>query len=125
MQNRRKFIRNSAGLVAGSIAIPSFAKSFFVPSYPPPGIQLFTFFNVIDADVEGTFKRIAKIGYVEIESSFSKKQGYCGYTAKDFATLLKSLGLVWKSHHVLGAPYMPPPGAKPPMGADGKPISIG
>ncbi|HZZ76377.1 MAG TPA: sugar phosphate isomerase/epimerase [Puia sp.] len=125
MQNRRRFIRDSTGLLAGSLAIPSFAKSFFIPSYPPPGIQLFTFFNVIDADVEGTFKRIAKIGYVEIESSFSKKEGYCGYTAKEFAALLRSLGLVWKSHHVLGAPYVPPPGAKPPMGADGKPISIG
>jgi hypothetical protein len=93
MQNRRHFIRNSAGAAAGSLVIPSFAKSFFVPSYPPPGIQLFTFFDVIDADVEGTLKRIAKIGYVEIESAFSKKGGYYGYTVKEFAALLKSWDL--------------------------------
>ncbi|MEJ0081674.1 MAG: hypothetical protein WDM78_12180 [Puia sp.] len=92
MQNRRKFIRNSAGLVAGGFAIPSFAKSFFIPSYPPPGIQLFTFFDVIDADVEGTLKRIAKIGYVEIESAFSKKGGYYGYSIKEFAALVKNVG---------------------------------
>ncbi len=121
---RRKFIRNSAGLIAGGLVAPSFASSFLVPTYPPPGIQLFTFFDVIDADVEGTLKRIAGIGYIEIESAFSKKGGYYGYTSKQFASLLKKLGLNWKSHHVLGAPYVPPPGAKMPLGADGKPIKI-
>jgi sugar phosphate isomerase/epimerase len=125
MQTRRKFIRNSAGLMAGSFAIPSFARSFLKPGYPPPGIQLFTFFNVIDADVEGTLKRIAETGYVEIESAFSKKEGYYGYTPKQFSALLKGLGLVWRSHHVLGAPFKLPPGAKMPLGADGKPISLG
>jgi len=125
MQNRRNFIRNGAGLVAGSLAIPSFARSLFKSSYPPPGIQLYTFFNVIDADVDGTLKRIAEIGYVEIESAFSKKGGYYGYTVKQFSALLKSLGLNWKSHHVLGAPFKLPPGTKMPLGADGKPISIG
>jgi len=79
----------------------------------------------MDADVEGTLKRIAKIGYVEIESAFSKKGGFYGYSVKEFAALVKNLGLVWKSHHVLGAPFKMPPGTKMPLGADGKPISIG
>jgi len=30
----------------------------------------------------------------------------------------------WKAHHVLGAPFKLPPGAKMPAGADGKPITI-
>ena len=98
MQNRRKFIRNSAGLAAGSLAIPSFAKSFFVPSYPPPGIQLFTFFDVMDADVEGTLKRIAKIGYVEIESAFSKKGGYYGYSCKRICRNGKKLWDLYGNH---------------------------
>jgi sugar phosphate isomerase/epimerase len=125
LQNRRQFIRNSAGLLVGSMVIPSFVPSFLQPSYPPPGIQLFTFFDVIDTDVDGTLKRIAEIGYVEIESAFSKKGGYYGYTAKQFAGLLKSLNLFWRSHHVLGAPFKLPPGMKMPVGVDGKPISIG
>lgn len=125
MQNRRHFIRNSAGLVAGAMVIPSFTELFYKASYPSPGIQLYTFFDVIDSDVDGTLKRVADIGYVEIESAFSKKGGYYGYTAKQFSALLKSLGLVWKSHHVLGAPFKMPPGMKMPLGADGKPISIG
>ena len=122
---RRKFILNSAGLVAGSIAIPSFARSFFnPPAYPPPGLQLFTFFNVIEKDVPGTLKRIAEIGYVEIESAFSKLGGYYGYKPKEFAALLKGLGLVWKSHHVLGAPFKMPPGMKMPLDTDGKPFVV-
>jgi sugar phosphate isomerase/epimerase len=124
MQNRRKFIRNSSGMLVAGLAMSSFPLSFFRPVYPPPGIQLFTFFNVIDVDVDGTLKRIAEIGYIEIESAFSKKGGYYGYTPKQFAALLKSLGLIWKSHHVLGAPFKLPPGAKMPLGADGKPISL-
>lgn len=124
MQNRRVFIRNGTGLFAGGLLISSMPWSFLAHNYPPPGIQLFTFFDVMDKDVEGTLKRIAQIGYVEIESAFSKQGGYYGKTPKEFAALLKSLGLKWKSHHVLGAPFKMPPGAKMPLGADGKPITI-
>ncbi|MDP9041044.1 MAG: sugar phosphate isomerase/epimerase [Bacteroidota bacterium] len=124
MQNRRKLIRNSTGLIAGSFMMPAFASSFFKSSYPPPGIQLFTFFDMIDKDVEGTLKRIAQTGYVEIESAFSKKGGYYGNTPKQFSALLTGMGLTWKSHHVLGAPFKLPPGAKMPMGSDGKPMTI-
>jgi sugar phosphate isomerase/epimerase len=121
---RRKFIRNTAGLIVTGFLAPAIPGSFFKSNYPPPGIQLFTFFNVIDNDVEGTLKRVAQIGYVEIESAFSKKGGYYGLKSKEFADLLKSLGLNWKSHHVLGAPFKLPPGGKMPLAADGKPISL-
>jgi sugar phosphate isomerase/epimerase len=131
VQTRKEFLRNSAGLL-GTLAIPSFLNSStlpyshtgHMPKYPPPGIQLFTFFNVIDSDVDGTLKRIAEIGYVNIESAFSKKGGYYGLKPKEFASLLKGLGLKWKSHHVLGAPFKLPPGAKMPLDADGKPLVI-
>ncbi len=88
------------------------------------GVQLFTFFNEIDADVVGTLKKIAAVGYTEIESAFSKKGGYYGMKPKEFASMLKDMGLSWKSHHVLGAPFKMPPGAKLPMGTDGKPMVI-
>lgn len=53
-----------------------------------------------------------------------KKGGYYGMKPKEFAAYLNSIGLSWKSHHVLGAPFKMPPGAKMPLGADGKPITI-
>ena len=125
MYNRRKFLQNSGALVLGGVALSGTAKAFFdKKAMHPIGLQLFTFFNEIDNDVEGTLKKIADVGYKEIESAFSKKGGYYGMKPKEFAAYLTSIGLAWKSHHVLGAPFKLPAGAKMPLGADGKPITI-
>lgn len=125
MYNRRKFLQNSGTLVFGGMALTGTAKAFFgEKAKHPVGLQLFTFFNEIDNDVEGTLKKIAAVGYKEIESAFSKKGGYYGMKPKEFASYLTSIGLSWKSHHVLGAPFKMPPGAKMPTDADGKPIVI-
>ena len=125
MYNRRKFLQNSGALVLGGAALSGSAKAFFEPKkMHAAGVQLFTFFSSIDDDVEGTLKKIASVGYTEIESAFSKKGGYYGMKPKEFATFSKNLGLAWKSHHVLGAPFKMPANAKPILDADGKPISI-
>lgn len=126
MQNRKQFLQTAAALSLGSIAFSNtaFASLLKGKKYPPAGLQLFTFFNEIDADVPGTLKKIAAVGYKEIESAFSKKGGFYGMKPKDFAAMLKDMGMSWKSHHVLGAPFKLPPGAKMPVDADGKPITI-
>jgi sugar phosphate isomerase/epimerase len=126
MQTRKKFIQASAASLLGAMFLPgkSFASITGRMSAKPIGLQLFTFFNEIDNDVEGTLKKIAAVGYKEIESAFSKKGGYYGMKPKEFAAYLTSIGLAWKSHHVLGAPFKLRPGAKLPTGADGKPITI-
>ncbi|MDB5142730.1 MAG: sugar phosphate isomerase/epimerase, partial [Mucilaginibacter sp.] len=82
----------------------------------PLGVQLFTLFNIIEADVKGNLKKVADIGYKEIESAFSKLPGYYGMKPKEFASLCKELGMTWKSHHVLGAPFKMPKGMKMPAG---------
>ena len=126
MQTRKKFIQVSAASIAGAMFLrnQSLAAVTGRRAVKPIGLQLFTFFNEIDNDVEGTLKKIAAVGYKEIESAFSKKGGYYGMKPKEFAAYLTSIGLAWKSHHVLGAPFKLPPGAKMPAGADGKPITI-
>src|SRR5436190_3934329 len=123
---RKVFIRNSAAVVAGSMLLRNnlLAALGYHPVKKVIGLQLFTFFNVIDEDVEGTLKKIAAVGYKEIESAFSKKGGYYGMKPKEFASFLAGIGMSWKSHHVLGAPFTMPPGAKMPTGPDGKPITI-
>jgi len=88
------------------------------------GLQLFTLYNIIDNDVEGALKKVAAIGYKEIESAFSQKGGYYGMKPKEFAALTNNLGLSWQSHHTLGAPFKLPAGTKMPTGADGKPMAI-
>jgi sugar phosphate isomerase/epimerase len=125
MLNRRNFLKQSCMVSVGGLMLSKASASFIKQAaLPAPGVQLFTFFNVIDADVKGTLQKIADVGYKNIESAFSRKGGYYGMKAKEFATMLNDMGLSWKSHHVLGAPFKLPAGAKLPVGADGKPITI-
>jgi sugar phosphate isomerase/epimerase len=123
---RKHFLQTSATLLAGSLLLPkqSFTADLSGKKMPDMGLQLFTFFNEIDNDVPGTLKKIADVGYKNIESAFSKKGGYYGMKPKEFAKALSDLGMSWKSHHVLGAPFKLPPGSKMPTGPDGKPITI-
>jgi sugar phosphate isomerase/epimerase len=124
MLNRRNFLKSSGAIGLSALFLPHAEASLFNFAKRPLGVQLFTLFDTIDADVQGSLKKVAAIGYTEIESAFSKQPGYYGMTPKQFAALCKSLGLYWKSHHVLGAPFKLPPGTKMPVGADGKPINI-
>ena len=126
MSNRRDFIKKSGTLALGSIVLTKEMQAAFYQqaSIQEAGLQLYTLFNVIDDDVQGTLKKVAGIGYKKIESAFSKKGGYYGVKPKEFAVMVKDLGMSWKAHHVLGAPFKLPPGAKMPVGADGKPITI-
>lgn len=100
MNNGRKFIRSAGSLIAGGALFSNRSIASFLarPSYPPPGLQLFTLFNVMDDDVRGSLKKVAAIGFKEVEPAFSKKGEYYGMSA------------------------IPPD--KMPKGPDGKPISI-
>ena len=124
MQSRRQFLKLSGGAALASFVVPSAAGNFFNRKGHAAGLQLFTLFEIMDSDVKGNLQKVAAIGYTEIESAFSKKGGFYGMNPKEFAQIVKDLGMSWKSHHVLGAPFKLPPGAKMPLGADGKPITI-
>jgi sugar phosphate isomerase/epimerase len=125
MQNRRSFLKKSSALALGGLLLnKEMLAAGLTKRYPAAGLQLFTLFGVIDQDVPGNLQKVADIGYKEIESAFSRKGGYYGMKPKEFAAMLKDKGMHWRSHHVLGAPFKMPPGAKLPTGADGKPITI-
>lgn len=134
MINRRNFLRNAGAMAAGGSMLThaSMAFSGFHTSNPldkttllrPFGVQLFTLMGIIDTDLDGTLKRLSALGYTELESAFSMKGGFYGLKASEFVAKAKQYGLNWRAHHVLGAPFKLPPGAKMPTGADGKPITI-
>ena len=107
-------------MLLGGLMLSKYAEaSFFNPSATRPvGLQLFTLFNTIDKDVPGSLKKIAAIGYKEIESAFSMLGGYYGLKPKEFASLAKDSGLSWQSHHVLGTPFKAPPGGFRMPGGD-------
>lgn len=117
MLNRRKFLAGTGAAALGALVLPKAASAFLMEAGRHPlGVQLFTLFGVIEADVKGNLKKIADIGYTEIESAFSKLPHYYGMSPKEFAATCKDLGLSWKSHHVLGAPFKLPKGTKLPKG---------
>jgi hypothetical protein len=121
--NRRAFVKVAGiGSIGGLLAPSAFATSFF--KLPAPGLQLFTFFGKIDNDVKGTMEQIKAAGYVNIESAFSRLGGLYGMKPKEWATMLTDMGMKWRSHHVIGAPFKMPAGAKPPTDANGNPIKI-
>jgi len=123
--NRRKFLQGAGTLALGSMVFSSRAASLLEHRRQHAvGLQLFTFFGIIDDDVKGTLSKIAAIGYKEMESAFSKKGGYYGMTPKEFKSMVEDLGMTWKSHHVLGAPFKMPAGRKMPNGPDGKPMVL-
>ncbi|HNP22221.1 MAG TPA: sugar phosphate isomerase/epimerase [Panacibacter sp.] len=124
MYNRRKFIQHSGAAALGAMLVSNTSLAEIFKKHHPVGLQLFTFFNVMDDDVQGTLKKIADVGIKEIESAFSKKGGYYGMKPKEFAKTINDLGMKWTSHHVLGAPFKMPPGAKMPTDANGNPLKI-
>jgi hypothetical protein len=61
--SRRNFIKGTGALVLGGMALSGKAASFLSNmEHHPVGLQLFTFFGVIDEDVKGTLSKIAAIG---------------------------------------------------------------
>lgn len=93
--------------LAGASVLP---KAWAAPANQPLGVQLFTLFGQIEKDVKGNMQQLAQLGYKEIESAFSFLPGFYGMSAKEWDGFLKSIGLNWVSHHVIGAPFKPRPG---------------
>ena len=126
MLNRRDFLKYSSTTALGTALSANALNTILLDKINSQdvGLQLFTCFNQIDEDVPGVLKKIADIGYKEIESAFSKKGGFYGMKPKEFATFIKDLGMSWKSHHVIGAPFKMPKGMKLPTTPDGKPMVI-
>lgn len=112
MKNRRSFLRDAGALTLAGLVLPQFteAETLFPSLAPRPiGLQLFTLFRPMSDDPKGTLEKVAAVGYKEVESAFSLKGGYYGYKAKEFKSLVESLGMTWRAHHAGGAPFRPRP----------------
>ncbi|MCY7349094.1 MAG: twin-arginine translocation signal domain-containing protein [Cytophagaceae bacterium] len=123
MTNRRDFLRNAGALAVGGLVLPQFveANDLFGAAIRPIGIQLFTLFRLMNEDPKGTLEEVAAVGYKEIESAFSTREGYYGFKPKEFKALVEGLGMTWRAHHEGGAPFRPRPQATAP----GAPPSVG
>lgn len=121
MNTRRSFLKNTSALALGSLVLPRMAGAGSLFAAPPIGIQMFTVMRQAGGDTVELFKSLAGIGFKEIETSFSPKGPFYGYKPREFKAFLSDLGLTWRSHHVLGAPFRPRPAAAAPGGAPARP----
>jgi sugar phosphate isomerase/epimerase len=99
MQTRKQFIANASMLTAGSLLFPSLIDST-AKKIKNTGVQLYTFRTEMAADARGTLKKIAELGYKQIESARSDKGHYYGLTAKEMKQACKDLGMTLSSGHV-------------------------
>jgi sugar phosphate isomerase/epimerase len=115
MTNRRNFLKSSGALALGSIFFPEIIRGVAAGSQttlPGIGIQTFTLNALINSDTPGTLKKLAEIGFKNIEIASYSNGMYFGYKPKEFKTLVESFGLKLISCHVLGLPFdkmMPAP----------------
>lgn len=108
MTNRRKFLQQSGTIALGGLLLPDLinARSFFAEKERMAiGLQLYTLGELITTDTKGTLQKLAAIGYKELESAGSQKGNYYGYKPKEFASMIKDMGMHWRSAHVAGAPF--------------------
>lgn len=110
MTNRRKFLEQSALLALTGMVLPGLSKasSFFdQKAMPAIGLQLYTLGDLMTTDAKGTLQKLAAIGYKELESAGSQKGNYYGFKPKEFAAMVKDMGMIWRSAHVGGVAFKP------------------
>lgn len=119
MFNRRQFLRTAGYAALGAASTQAVGRT--PAAAEAYGLQLFTLFDVLDADVRGTLQQVARIGYRDLQSSYSKQAGIYGMSPRAFAAFVADLGMSWSSHHVPGVPRRIDPKAKPRLDVNGKP----
>ena len=92
MQTRRAFLRNS-GLAAAFMANLEFLRA--EPLNRPVGLQLYTVGEQLGADFTGTLKKIAAIGYKEVELADAYKK-----PAAEIRAAFHDAGLTCRSAHM-------------------------
>jgi sugar phosphate isomerase/epimerase len=95
--SRRHFIKASGTIAFGSLLIPVHASTGKVKNV---GLQLYSVRKEMLADAVDTLKKLATIGYKELESARSDKGNYYGLTPKEMKKVAADLGMRVRSGHV-------------------------
>lgn len=100
--DRKEFLLKGTAFAAGTIILPSACTSSNTSKASiAPGLQLYTIRDAIAEDFEGSLKRVADLGYTNIEL-FSYQNGeYFGHSIAEVKSIMNDLGLKPKSSHVL------------------------
>src|ERR1700709_199832 len=101
MNSRRNFLKASGALAIGSMLLPDFAEAAKSgKAEKDAGLQLYTVRKEMLEDNIGTLKKIAGLGYKEIESAGSEKGTYYGFKPSEIKKITRDLGMTLRSGHV-------------------------
>ncbi|MDQ2863735.1 MAG: sugar phosphate isomerase/epimerase [Bacteroidota bacterium] len=100
MNSRRNFLKTSGVLAVSSFLISDLVRAAARKSVTDVGLQLYTVRNEMLKDNVGTLKKIASLGYKEIESAGSEKGSFYGFKPAEMKKICKDLGMNLRSGHV-------------------------
>lgn len=103
---RRKFIQNSSFAAAGAMMLPSLV-SCASSVQTPIGIQLYTLKDIIRKDVKGVLKKVADIGFKELETYSHGDGKIFDMPFADFNKLVTDLDMSIVSGHYSTGKSMP------------------
>lgn len=104
--DRRDFLKKGALTVAGAIVGGTIISSLVgsagcgAPKRKRIGLQLYSLREAMGQDPEGTLKKIADMGYTELETASYNGETIYGYTPQGFRELVEGLGMKVTSCHV-------------------------
>jgi sugar phosphate isomerase/epimerase len=100
MNSRRNFLKTSGAFAIGSVLLPGIAEAAKRNAAKNVGVQLYSVRKEMLADNIGTLKKLAALGYKEIESAGSDKGNYYGLKPAEMKKICKDLGMNLRSGHV-------------------------
>lgn len=101
---RQQFLKLGA-LATSAVLLPQLDA--FAASSKKVGLQLYTLRDLMGKDPEGTLRKVAEIGYKEVEPYGYSDGKFFGKTPKEFAALIKELGMTVPSGHYTTGKTMP------------------
>ena len=94
LMNRRTFLQSSSAALVGGSMLFRAAPLHATPLGLPLGLQLYSVRDLLPHDFAGTLKKIAALGYEEVEAA-----GYYHHTVPEIRTALQDAGLRLPSAH--------------------------
>ena len=103
MTTRRDLLKQMAWIGAGTMLSKN-ALAFSDVKNKKVGVQLYTVRDLIGKDAKGTIKKVAELGYGEVEN-FGYNGKFFGMTAAEYKTFLSDVGLQAASGHYMYGNY--------------------
>ena len=100
MNTRRNFLKTSTAWTLGTLLIPDLVNAARPHWNRDAGVQLYTVRKDMLQDAAGTLRKIAAMGYKEVESAASEKGAYYGLKPAEIKKICHDLGMTLRSGHV-------------------------